>query len=163
MIVTISIFKKTHLLALSYDRLVRIRLAKYTSVAAPASSVAVGSRTSVARRWLAVVGVLACTAMFFGSLSSSARADATFPFHKCHSVWMSSAGSAWGISDSSWTLTPGPPANFIVSMTPTSLARTAGIWKDVWSDLNKCVKFPSNLPHSETDSLQKQMDCHIFW
>jgi uncharacterized membrane protein YgcG len=134
------------------------------SVAAPASSGAFGSRkTWAARGWPVIVGVLVCTAVLVGSLSSSARADATFPFHPCHSRWMSSAGSAWGTSDTSWTLNPGPPANFIVSMTPKSLARNVGIWSDVWRDLTKCVKFPSNLPHSEIDSLQKQMDCHIYW
>lgn len=115
------------------------------------------------RGWSVIAGLVVSMVLISGSFASLAQADATFPFHKCGSRWMSSAGSAWGTSDSSWTLSPGPPANFIVSMTPTNLARNAGIWSAVWRDLNKCVKFPSNLPHSEIDSLQKQMDCHIFW
>jgi len=121
------------------------------------------------RRWYlcqartVAIALVASLALCAGTYAGSAHADATFPFHSCHSKWMSSAGSAWGTSDTSWTLTPGPPANFIVSMTPTGLARTAGIWADVWRDLTKCVTFPTNLPHSEIDSLQKQMDCHIFW
>jgi hypothetical protein len=117
----------------------------------------VGRRPAVVS-WF-VVAILA------GTFAGRARADASFPFHPCHSRWMSSAGSAWGTSDTSWTLNPGPPANFIVSMTPTSLARnvTLGTWSDVWRDLTKCVKFPSNLPRSEISSLQKQMDCHIYW
>jgi hypothetical protein len=123
-------------------------------------------RSRLRRRRVRILAItlVASVALLVGSEAGSAHADANFPFHGCPgSKWMSSAGSAWGTSDTSWTLTPGPPANFIVSMTPTGLARTAGIWADVWRDLTKCVKFPSNLPHSEIDSLQKQMDCHIFW
>jgi hypothetical protein len=48
-------------------------------------------------------------------------------------------------------------------MKPTNLARNAGIWHLVWSDLRKCVSFPGSLSSQQRDSLYKQMICHIFW
>jgi hypothetical protein len=100
-------------------------------------------------------------------IASNARADVTFPLHACSSPWMVSAGSAWGTSWNSWTLGGGPPANFMVSFKPTKRGRTAPpaarSFHWIWNDLRRCVMFPSDLSPTQSDSLYKQMMCHVFW
>lgn len=99
--------------------------------------------------------------------ASNAHADVTFPLHTCSSPWMVSVGSAWGTTGNSWTLSGGPPANFMVSFKPTKRGRTAPplarSFHWIWNDLRRCVAFPSDLSPEQSDSLYKQMMCHVYW